>query len=340
MRRLQNRMMRDGLLLCLLGILMSHFLHAADVEEGVSLFQAGRFAEAKIFFEELLQLHPDQPEALFYLGRLESDGASSQKYFQMICDLHPTHDFADDSFYALCQYRYAKGYYVSAGMMFRDLLATYPHSEYADDAMYWSGSCHLVAEHPDSALAAWRLLVTDHPESEWRVWAELGIGDALSARKKIREAIDQYRRILESSSGPDLTGAVLYRLVQCHESLGDSAAARTYFDRIVEEYPDSYEGLMLAGRRNQTPPHPVQKQQFYTVQVGAFAHKENAIRLHDRLAAQGYDVAIVTKTGDDGTLLHAVQIGSFQMKEDAQVILERLEQEERLQPEIITRSSP
>lgn len=321
-----------------LGAILSPGVHAEDVEHGLNLYSTGRFDEAKRFFTEFLQSNPDHPEALFYLGKLELDGAASQKQFRTLWIKHPHHSLADDALYAVCQYHYAKGYYVSSGRMYRDLVKSYPESEYADDAAYWAASCHLVAERPDSALMDWRTFVAAYPNSDLHDWAILGIGDALFALNRYDEAISEYKRILQTSSARELKPSALYRLGQCYEYLKQSETARGYYDRIIEEYPQSLEGSSLTGQRERKTDSPHQGNQVYIIQVGAFAHKQNAIRLHDRLARKGYEIEMVSKFRADGTQLHAVQIGTFTMKEDAQVVVERLEREERLQPRIITTS--
>jgi TolA-binding protein len=319
-------------------LILSTLLVAEDVQQGVSFFVEGRYDEAKALFESFLQSHPDHPEALFYLGRLETDGAAAQKYFRTVWTKHPNHPLADDALLTMCQYHFAKGYYVTAGKRYRDLVKTYPESEYADDATYWSGTCYLVAERPDSALMEWRSLLTTHPQSELRDWAVLGVGDALMALNKANDALSEYKRIVDSSTDQQVQSAALYRLGQCHESLQHSATAREYYNRVIQEYPQSYEGAILTGQRQKTSGSFPQANHTYTIQVGAFAHKANAIRLHDALSQKGYDVEVVSKNTESGTLLHAVQIGTYVMKEDAQVVVERLEREERLQPRIISKT--
>jgi TolA-binding protein len=311
---------------------------AEDIKRGVDLFRSGHYTEAKTFFDEFLTSNPDHPEALYYLGKLETDGTASQKYFRTFWTDHPDHPLADDALYAVCQYHYAKGYYVSAGKMYRDLVKTYSESEHADDAAYWAASCHLVADRPDSALADWRTFLSTYPDSELRDRALLGTGDALYAMANYDEAIATYKDVLKTSSERDVKSSALYRLGQCYDHLKQSETARRYYDRIINDYPKSIEWALLRGKQERNTMSSSQGSQVYTIQVGAFAHKQNAIRLHDSLAQKGYDVEVLSKYGADGSLLHAVQIGTYQDQEDAREVVERLEREERLQPRIITKS--
>lgn len=307
-------------------------IDASEYEEGVRLYEAGRFDDAKSKFEAYLASHPDDPNTLYYLGKLELDGAKSQKYFRSLWIDHPTHPLADDALYAICQYHYAKGYYVTAGRMFRDLERIYPASEYGDDASYWSASSYLAAGHPDSALTEWQKFLTRYPRSALYDWAVLGTGDALFALGRYAEACSEYKKIADSPFGQQLKGTALYRLGQCYEQLGDTAAAQRYYRRVVEHCPQSYERFLIEG----TASNP-QAPQMYTVQVGAFAHKENAIKLHDLLSQKGYEVEIVSKFKEDGKFLHAVQVGSYTTREEAQPVAERLEKEEGFKPQIVVK---
>jgi len=57
---------------------------------------------------------------------------------------------------------------------------------------------------------------------------------------------------------------------------------------------------------------------FYHVRVGAFAIRENAEQVHDRLVAMGYQHADITMAYRDGRTLHIVQAGSFDSREKAE----------------------
>lgn len=327
-----------NLVLSVAGGILNH-TDASNYEEGVQLFEAGKFGEAKSKFETYLTSHPDDPKTLYYLGKLEIDGVKSQKYFRTLWINHPTHSLADDALYAICQYHYAKGYYITAGRMFRDLVKTYPESEFADDASYWSTSCHLAAEYADTALMEWQEFIIKYPKSDLYDWAVLGIGDALFALDRYSEAVSKYKEIVDSPFSQELRSAALYGLGQCYERLGEPATARRYYDRVVERFPQSSERVMIMGNREKYPTSSQPASEMYTVQVGAFTHKENAIKLHNLLSQKGYDVEIVSKTKEGRTLLHAVQVGSYTTREEARHIAERLEKEESLKPQIVSKST-
>ena len=69
------------------------------LSEGLALFEAGEVAKAHEKLSAHLASHPDDPEALFYLGRTEPDGARAQEIFRMFLAKHPRH--FDKTFLAL-----------------------------------------------------------------------------------------------------------------------------------------------------------------------------------------------------------------------------------------------
>jgi len=307
-------------------------------DEGVRLYREGRYDEAKAFFVTYLEAHPTHPEALYYLGMVETDGLASQKHFRTVWMNHPTHPLADDALYAVAQYHYAKGYYVTAGRMFRDLERAYPESERADDASYWSASSYLAALGPDSALTEWKRFLSTYPRSELYDWAVLGIGNALFASEKYGEARSEFAKIVESAFAQELKGTALYRVGQCHEYLGDTMSARACYERIGEEFPDSFEQFLIEGSWVRRPTTVEDTVAQFTIQVGAFAHKENAIKLHDLLSHKGYEVEIVTKSKEDGMFLHTVRVGSYASREEAEATAAHLEKEEGFKPRILLKS--
>ena len=68
-----------------------------SMDDLFALFEAGRFDAAKAAFERRLETRPNDPEALYYLGRLSSSGALSRRFFERLLVVHPKHALADDS---------------------------------------------------------------------------------------------------------------------------------------------------------------------------------------------------------------------------------------------------
>jgi rare lipoprotein A len=62
----------------------------------------------------------------------------------------------------------------------------------------------------------------------------------------------------------------------------------------------------------------------YSVRVGAFAVRDNALRVHRQLLAQGYSGANISVVDRGGQILHIVQAGSFKSRDQAERVMEAL----------------
>ncbi len=79
---------------------------------------------------------------------------------------------------------------------------------------------------------------------------------------------------------------------------------------------------------NAQPPAPVNTfarpiEPLFTVQVGAFASKDNADNLVKRLAGKYEDITVASAIGND-QILYKVRVGTFQRREDAAAFADRL----------------
>lgn len=352
--------MKRGLLilwiLTLLGLCSHNATALTEYEEGLKLYKEARFEEAKAKFEAYLATHPNDPNTLYYLGKLETDGIKSQEYYRKLWIEHPGHPLADDALYAIAEYNYAKGYYSTARGMFRNLLILYPESEFAQKSQYWLGVVYLVMDKPDSARVEFRSYQRKYPNSELFPWATLGIADSYFQEKRFNQALKEYQWLLRSRSGKEVKSTVLYRLGQCYRSLGKEREAKKYFNRVLEGSPRSCEAALLRKELEEKvakkaeeeavpqeksttegpgrQPEPAQKPQ-YTIQVGAFTSRENAHKLCQRLLAKGYPAEISSKKVDQ-IRFHLVWVGRFTDKGQAEILAHKLAVTQGLQYRIVT----
>jgi DedD protein len=73
----------------------------------------------------------------------------------------------------------------------------------------------------------------------------------------------------------------------------------------------------------------------YAVQVGSFASRNNADRLVERLAGQGYD-AFIHSEESGGRMIHRVRVGSSEEREEAETLQARLRDEAGLEGIVVS----
>jgi TolA-binding protein len=229
--------------------------------DAVVLFQTGKFDEARVAFEAVIKEAPDDPIALYYLGRLTSEGAKSKAYFLQLKNKHPEHDLADDALFELAEVDFAQGLYLTARGTYRALLSHYPKTNQAGMAHYRIGLTFLAIKQADSALVAFdvaQMTIGGSAKSH----ARLGRLEALLQKKQKAEALGEAKQWLVDGAG-DLEMDVQ--------------------DFIVRVSPD----YATAVEKKTTDR--------FWIQVAALGNEDGALALKGRLENKGFRVDLETK---------------------------------------------
>lgn len=179
-------------IMCIFLLGIPCLVEAGD-EDPVVLFQKGLYEEARLRFLDRLPAHPDDPEALYYLGRLSSEAALSKRYFERLLKVDSNHKLAKYALFELVEGEYSgpASLYLTARSRYRAFLNRYPKSELVSKALYRIGLTYLVARYPDSANVFFKRVMRQFPDSEVMPYVRLGedeadaqIGTIQSVRKK------------------------------------------------------------------------------------------------------------------------------------------------------------
>ena len=153
-----------------------------------------------------------------------------------------------------------------------------------------------------------------HGAQPWRGWGLYGQARAALGRADTSEAL----RLLKTTSGLSDHAAVapaLLLLGQLYDARGDAAQAIRYLAMYSEAYPRG----MLPLLEHAAPASGTADRAAgiaYTIQVGVFGDRANAVRQKDRFTALGYRVRMVGKSVG-GERYTAVWVGSFATQEKA-----------------------
>jgi tetratricopeptide (TPR) repeat protein len=275
-------------------------------DDAVSLFQDGRFKEARSAFLHRLELSPDDPEALYYLGQLVAEAARSRQFLERLIRVHPGHRLARDAAFDLAEADYAHpaGRYLSARRRYRDFLSAYPDNALAATALYRIGLTYLVVHEPDSAIVAFDETIDRFPESEVAALARLGGIQAQIQRGETGAALRAARTLLADSPGPV------------------EVAIRGLIADLEKQEPPVGEAEPEDGRK----PGPGR----FWVQVGAFRNVANLQALQSRLEEANYPVR-VEERGDLKVLL----TGPYSDQSEAEAAEKRIENDEGLSCRVV-----
>lgn len=145
--------------------------------------------------------------------------------FQTIVFNYPGNDFIDTAQYYLAQSYYGEKEYTLASVEYNRLLVNYPASPFAPTAQLMKAVCFyegtpknygLDQTDLETAIRQFEDYIIDYPESD-----AMGQAREYLTRAKSRLALKDYK-----------SGVVYVRV-------GDLRAARTYFQRVVDEYTET-----------------------------------------------------------------------------------------------------
>ena len=158
----------------------------------------------------------------------------------------------------------------------------------------------------------------------------------------IEKAIERYETIGGSHSFP-IAG---FKLGECYEILGDRAKAEKAYRTVIHQFPRSLEApkareklrYLGNGRRPETRREGGEEREAprqavsesivrgtgFTLQLGSFNERENAIRLAEEISLKIEGVR-VERVDHAGTVWHRVRIGIFQTRAEAEREAQRLE---------------
>lgn len=312
-------------------------LRADSVRREVGALAAqGRLDEAQALVVRYGDDIPATWRAMFS-GKLELDGEASAKgYAGAGVDSAPE-QMRGEAVYRIGQYHYAAGRYNLAIPQFRQYLAGHPDGPWAEAAAYWMAySClQFARSRPDriayldtaesylNALEAkgrdtyyWPLARAAHAR------VSLERGDTSRAAPALRDA--------RASVPPEEAAGVLLLSLQAQPAAPEAAG---WEDSLRWDYSLSPEARSLpgSGARAATPipqvvprpeapvakPEPSPARGGFSLQLGAFAQRENAERLSAELASRKIGARIVPlATG--GKTLYRVLAGNYPDAETAQ----------------------
>lgn len=297
------------------------------LEDAVRYFQAGRLEEAKRTLLNLTDEHADDPELWFFLGKVEEGGDLSRKYLESVADRCPDWIRSAEAALLVCKYEFCRGMNLNTIEQAGKFGETFAQSEAAPELLWVSGCSFLAMGQADSAVSEFEQILKSFSGSPWAQWAQLGKGDCFFAGENYHQAIAQYNRVVHDYRYSEAFPFALSGLAKSFHRLEDWEEALLYQNLLKERYPRSPESVLNPAEMER-PTKEARAERLagirYTVQLGVFGEKQNALKLRSQFEEQGYSVRVNDKM-IGGKRYRSVQIGSFVSYEDASRLKEELE---------------
>jgi len=184
----------------------------------------------------------------------------------------------------------------------------------SDETLYYLGLSYIKIADYLRARTSLRRLVRRFSDSLFYVPGMIKIADTYFLEKDYLKAEELYLEIEQRSSSDDFMPAVLLRLAQIASRQGKWDEKTKYIKRIKSKYPKASEMkfvkvLEVLG-------------DFFTIQVGAFSVRKNALLLVEELKDDYSPYIVKEKKGN--YLLYKVRVGRFKNRYDVQKVSSKL----------------
>ena len=193
-------------------------LKSAHYLSGYAYFSSHQYKEALAWFEKYVSggLSAKDPTYADAMNRIADcyfyarDFANAEKSYNKAIVASPkTGD------YPLFQVAYVNGLqkkYTTKITNLEKLIANYPHSQYADDALYEIGRAYLMLESSDRALTTYQQLLNAYPKSNLAPKAALEMGMIHFNRSDLNQAIESFKHVISKYPGSEESHTALESL--------------------------------------------------------------------------------------------------------------------------------
>lgn len=194
------------------------------------------------------------------------------------------------------------------------------------ELLYYRGQSRLVLKGVARARADLARLVKEWPKHALAASARLGVADCDAALGQDASALAVYMSVANTPGGEGAPLA-LWQAAALKARRQRPDEARELYQRLLREYPDSFEASAAKARLEALPaatqatPAPAALQAIrYSVQVGAFTKLSAAQAMVKSLKKLGFLARIEPSRRKDVYTLHLVRLGHYKTKSEANAL--------------------
>lgn len=219
------------------------------------------------------------------------------------------------------------GRHTRAATQLRAFVSENPTSTHASDAHYFLGAMALKGGNTHEAESHFRSCLGSPRNEQMAASAAIGLARCHCQRGAYRQCIEACRDILRDNPSTPRADEVLFLMGEASEHAGLTSQAHRCYREVAGRFvsgawaPKAAE--RLSGKGAALKPTPGGH---YTVQVLALGSAAKAAEHATLLRQRGYPArVVVVRSG--GRTLHAVRVGPYATRPDAQHVADRLRAE-------------
>ncbi len=302
--------------------------HGALIDKALGALADGRPQEARRYAGEVLEDDRTNNVAMLILARTEPDGHTARSWARQIIDLGRGGPAMAEAFLILVRSYAAEEQWHKIITATDEYFRIFGDSGPEAEVIYWWTGLALVQEgYPEAAEERFHTLATEDRNSETCERFRLLLCDA---RRDPANAVGGYRKLLDTND-PFVESQCLLGLVNGYQALEEADRALLYHGMLAERYPFlAHFADLTEEETTQSVDAPISREAetlagvIYTVQLGAFADKHNAIKLRNRYRDEDYPVYMFSRRVAKKTYW-VVQVGAYRSLELARKLQEKLE---------------
>ncbi len=214
----------------------------------------------------------------------------------------PAAGFCDDSILDKAWTCYLKSDYNDALNACRAVSKSRPLGE---EGRYLMGLSFLKLGLQEKARKNFEFVIKNYPYSGLKEELLLGIAGSYYLEGDFKRAEEYYKRLLKNFNTTGYASIVYLSMGKALRKQGKWREAEGSFYKVTRSYPLSLEAKEAKSY--------LLKGHFFSVQVGAFAKKDNAAKLVNSLKRKGYN-AVIKKQYDMENILYKVKTATFDTK--------------------------
>ena len=183
-----------------------------------------------------------------------------------------------------------------------------------DETLYFLGLAYIkVGDYPRAQIYL-NKLIKRYPSSRFNSQGMVKLADTYFLQGDYNHARKLYSEITRKYPALNNIPTVYLRLAQIASRQGDWAGKRQYLKLIQDRYPQSSEMKFVKTLKDYGD--------FFTIQVGAFSERKNALALSQELK-KDYSTYIVNDTKGNFSL-YKVRVGKFKSRYDVEKVATQL----------------
>jgi tetratricopeptide (TPR) repeat protein len=339
-------------------------------DKAARAIEEGRIDDARQELTAFRRREPDNPWGLFYLARIEEDYRRALWIYKEVERLAGTgSSLAAEALLARAEIAYAQEHLDEAKELYQQLADTWLTGRAVCDAQYRLGTISLAEGEPQRAIEQFEACIALADTSIQALYAHAGIMEAQVVLEQWRKALDAAVEVLAGQDDLSaMTPRVLEVMALSWEKLGNQENAIRYRERLLSNYPWSYQAFDLRERadipKGETvilssgdsgdgrsvsesgtpgglqPDTIVQPSSArFSVQTGAFTDRNNALKLIRSLRDAGFDARVEMRTVQQSHF-YVIRVGYFATREAADTMAGRIATATGARPNVVVLETP